>query len=108
MIYEVQTRMINTWENCWTDGGVPMTFTNKREAQLEIDDLLALMPDYSPEDYRIVELEGADPAPAQLADVLNRIDQLHDHINHLEDVLRALLDDDNEKTRMDAQRALDQ
>lgn len=29
-------------------------------------------------------------------------------INHLEDVLRALLDDDNEKTRMDAQQALDQ
>jgi len=29
-------------------------------------------------------------------------------INELEDALRALLDDDNEKTRMDAQRALDQ
>jgi hypothetical protein len=27
-------------------------------------------------------------------------------INHLEDVLRALLDDDNEATRADAQRAL--
>lgn len=80
MIYEVQTRMVNTWENCWTDGGVPMTFTNKREAQSEIDDLLALMPDYSPEDYRIVRLE---------------------------DVLRALLDDDNEKTRADALRALE-
>ena len=108
MIYEVQTRMVNTWENCWTDGGVPMTFTNKREAQLEIDDLLALMPDYSPEDYRIVELEGADSIPTQLVDVLTRIDQLQGHINHLEDVLAALLDDDNEKTRMDAQRALDQ
>lgn len=80
MIYEVQTRMVNTWENCWTDGGVPMTFTNKREAQLEIDDLLALMPDYSPEDYRIVRLE---------------------------DALRALLDDDNEATRADALRALE-
>ena len=80
MIYEVQTRMVNTWENCWTDGGVPMTFTNKREAQLEIDDLLALMPDYSPDDYRIVRLE---------------------------DALAALLDDDNEKTRADALRALE-
>ena len=80
MIYEVQTRMVNSWENCWTDGGVPMTFTNKREAQLEIDDLLALMPDYSPDDYRIVRLE---------------------------DVLRALLADDNEKTRADALRALE-
>jgi len=48
-----------------------------------------------------------DPIPTQLADVLNRIDQLHGHINHLEDVLRALLDDDNEKTRADAQRALE-
>ena len=28
-------------------------------------------------------------------------------INYLEDVLRALLDDDNEKTRADAQRALE-
>jgi hypothetical protein len=28
-------------------------------------------------------------------------------INHLEDVLRALLDDDNEATREDAQRALE-
>ena len=33
---------------------------------------------------------------------------LQARINHLEDVLRALLADDNEKTRMDAQRALDQ
>ena len=80
MIYEVQTRMVNTWENCWTEGGEPMTFTSKREAQLEIDDLLALMPDYSPEDYRIVRLE---------------------------DVLRALLDDDNEATRAAARRALE-
>ena len=60
--------------------------------------------------------------PTQLADVLNRIDELNSlprallhhigelgsRITHLEDVLRALLDDDNEKTRMDAQRALDQ
>ena len=107
MIYEVQTRMVNTWENCWTDGGVPMTFTNKREAQLEIDDLLALMPDYSPEDYRIVELEGADSIPTQWVDVLTRIDQLQGHINHLEDALRALLDDDNESTRAAARRALE-
>ena len=57
-----------------------MTFTNKLEAQLEIDDLLALMPGYSPEDYRIVRLE---------------------------DVLRALLDDDNESTRAAARRALE-
>jgi len=79
MIYEVQTRTVNAWENVWTEGGEPMVFSSKKEAQLEIDDLLALMPDYSPEDYRIVRLE---------------------------DVLRALLDDDNEETRAAARRAL--
>jgi len=61
-----------------------------------------------------------DPTPTQLADVLNRIDELNglprallhhigelgSRITHLEDVLRALLDDDNEKTRSDAERAL--
>ena len=55
-IFEVQTRFINTWENVWTDGGYPMVFYNKKDAQLEIDDLLALMPDYSIDDYRIVEI----------------------------------------------------
>ena len=30
-----------------------------------------------------------------------------DRITHLEDVLAALLDDDNDKTRADAQRALE-
>jgi hypothetical protein len=61
-----------------------------------------------------------DSTPTQLADVLNRIDDLNSlprallhhigelgsRITHLEDVLRALLDDDNEKTRSDAERAL--
>lgn len=32
---------------------------------------------------------------------------LQARINHLEDVLRALLDDDNEATRADALRALE-
>ena len=32
---------------------------------------------------------------------------LLDRVYHLEDVLRALLDDDNEATRADAQRALE-
>jgi hypothetical protein len=34
-------------------------------------------------------------------------DAKNDRINHLEDVLRALLDDNNEKTRADALRALE-
>jgi len=36
-----------------------------------------------------------------------RYNHLQARINHLEDVLRALLDDDNEATRADAQRALE-
>jgi hypothetical protein len=36
-----------------------------------------------------------------------QIDAANARINHLEDVLRALLDDDNEATRADAQRALE-
>ena len=35
------------------------------------------------------------------------IDGTNVRINHLEDVLRALLADDNEATRADAQRALE-
>ena len=37
----------------------------------------------------------------------SQIDATNARINHLEDVLRALLDDDNEKTRADALRALE-
>ena len=35
------------------------------------------------------------------------IDGTNARVNHLEDVLRALLADDNEATRADAQRALE-
>jgi len=37
----------------------------------------------------------------------NGYNHLQARINHLEDVLAALLDDDNEATRADAQRALE-
>jgi hypothetical protein len=80
MIFEVQTRMVNVWENVWSDDNGPLTFTTKKEAQAEINELMREMPDYSPDDYRIVQLE---------------------------DVLRALLDDDNEATRAAARRALE-
>jgi hypothetical protein len=80
MIFEVQTRMVNVWENVWSDDKGPLTFTTKKEAQAEIDELMREMSDYSPDDYRIVQLE---------------------------DVLRALLDDDNEATRAAARRALE-
>jgi len=79
MTYMVETRMGKIWENIWLEDDKPLFFETKAQAQSEIDDLLALMPDYSPEDYRIVRLE---------------------------DVLRALLDDDNEETRAAAKRAL--
>ena len=39
--YEVQTEMLGTWENCWTDAGnndCPLTFTTRDEAQEAIDD----------------------------------------------------------------------
>ena len=44
----------------------------------------------------------------ELAYALKKTNGLLHRINELEDALRALLDDDNEKTRADAQRALDQ
>lgn len=55
MTYEVQTRMVNVWENCWTDDNGPLTFATKSEAQAEIDELMREMPDYLPSDYRIVQ-----------------------------------------------------
>ena len=55
MIYEVQTRMVNVWENCWADDNGPLTFATKSEAQAEIDELMREMSDYLPSDYRIVE-----------------------------------------------------
>lgn len=80
MTYIVETRMGKIWENIWMEDDKPLFFTTKKEAQAEIDELMREMPDYSPEDYRIVRLE---------------------------DVLRALLDDDNESTRAAARRALE-
>ena len=55
-VYIVETRMGNTWENCWTEDDKPLTFPTHEASQAEIDEVLAEMPDYSPEDYRIVEV----------------------------------------------------
>jgi hypothetical protein len=57
MRYEVQTRFGNDWENCWTDDDQPLTFATRTQAQAEINDLLAEMPDYRADDYRIVEVK---------------------------------------------------
>jgi hypothetical protein len=56
-MYIVKTFMVNTWENCWTEDGEPITFTTRKQAQAEINDLLEQMPDYRADDYRIVEVQ---------------------------------------------------
>ena len=55
MNYIVETYMGNTWENCWTEDDKPMTFLTHEAAQTGISELLAQMPDYIAEDYRIVQ-----------------------------------------------------
>lgn len=54
--YIVETRMVNSWENIWTENEKPLVFATESEAQSEIDDLLSEMPDYSRDDYRIVQI----------------------------------------------------
>jgi hypothetical protein len=68
MIYEVQTRIyLDQWENVWLDSldDTLVTFATREAAQAELDDFLAELAyavkaghlgDYSPEDYRIVEV----------------------------------------------------
>ena len=57
MTYIVETRFfMNAWENCWTEDDKPLTFPTHEAAQAEIDEVLAEMPDHSPEDYRITEV----------------------------------------------------
>jgi len=67
MIYEVQTRMYNSWENVWTDSldDTIVTFATREEAQADLNDFLrelayavkaGHLDDFNPEDYRIVEV----------------------------------------------------
>jgi hypothetical protein len=67
MTYEVQTRMCTNWENVWTDADndVLVTFETYEAARAELADYLADLAhfvktgdltDYSPDDYRIVEV----------------------------------------------------
>jgi hypothetical protein len=69
MTYEVQTRMCTNWENVWTDADndVLVTFETYEAARAELADYLADLAhfvktgdltDYSPDDYRIVEVEA--------------------------------------------------
>jgi hypothetical protein len=67
MIYEVQTlTYFNQWENVWTDdGNALVTFDTLEAAQTELKGYLKDLAhfvktgdvtDYSPEDYKIVEV----------------------------------------------------
>ena len=70
MNYIVETRMGNTWENCWTeDGNVLVTFDTLEAAQKELagylDDLahfveIGHLTDFNPKDYRIVQSDDND------------------------------------------------
>lgn len=67
MTYEVQTRMINSWENVWTDSldDTIVTFATREDARAELNDFLSELAyavkaghldDFNPDDYRIVEV----------------------------------------------------
>jgi hypothetical protein len=69
MTYEVQTlTFLNRWENVWTDDGDTLvTFDTYEAAQEELAGYLADLAhfvktgdltDYSPDDYRIVEVQA--------------------------------------------------
>jgi hypothetical protein len=69
MTYEVQTlTFLNQWENVWTDdGNTLVTFDTYETAQEELAGYLADLAhfvktgdltDYSPDDYRIVEVQA--------------------------------------------------
>ena len=69
MTYEVQTRMINSWENVWTDSldDTIVIFATREDARAELDDFLSELAyavkaghldDFNPDDYRIVEVEA--------------------------------------------------
>jgi hypothetical protein len=56
MRYIVETRTGYSWENTWTEDGVPCVFASEHEAREALDDLMREMPDYNEGDYRIVEV----------------------------------------------------
>lgn len=69
-MFEVQTRMVSGWENCWTvydkDVAHPWTFESREEAEAELNDYLQdikeavkagyMQAEYPREDFRIVEV----------------------------------------------------
>jgi hypothetical protein len=57
MPYIVETRVGNTFENTWTEDDAPCVFDSKGEAIEGLAELALLLPDFNPEDYRIVETE---------------------------------------------------
>jgi hypothetical protein len=69
-MFEVQTRFLHGWENCWTEGdagidnpeGTPLLFDTEQEAEDAILELFAdlgasgMANSYDKEDYRVVSL----------------------------------------------------
>ena len=58
MKYVVETRMINSWENTWSEDDEPLVFNSKAEAKVALSELAEEMPDFDPSEYRIVKLTG--------------------------------------------------
>lgn len=54
MRYIVETRVGNTFENTWTEDDAPCVFDTKAEAIQGLAELALALPDFNPEDYRIV------------------------------------------------------
>jgi hypothetical protein len=57
MRYIVETRVGNDFENTWTEDDAPCVFDSKAEAIQGLAELALALPDFNPEDYRIVETE---------------------------------------------------
>lgn len=60
--YEVLTRFIFGWENCWSEDGERLTFATWAEAAEALrqhrEDLLSAGMEYNPEDYLIEEAQA--------------------------------------------------
>jgi hypothetical protein len=57
MKYIVETRVGNTFENTWSEDDKPCVFETKDEAIQGLAELALALPDFNPEDYRIVRVQ---------------------------------------------------
>lgn len=60
--YEVLTQFTYGLENCWSEGGEPLTFATRLEALEALrehgEDLISAGMDYNPQDYLIAEVQA--------------------------------------------------